>query len=540
MKNRFKLLLILFISILCINVNAEKIEVLVGNKWLKESDNIIIDDKGGRAILDVDTNTLTLENFTYNGKGAYIEENVGNVDQFYSALGNISGNLTIILKGTNTFNYQPVEELSRQVFSFFGGKTEIKGSGSLIFNSSGTTVDGSCVFGIDYADKLDIIDADLSINIGYGAIVMGLYGEDDVSVISSNFDIKHIGSGAMEFIAILCEKISLKNSNVDISANSSLMGTNSGIEASNTLINNSKLSISLGSGGSGTSAAFKCDDVEILESKANIVTDTVAFFTEDNLVLNKSVLKIKAQGGILKYDEDGPNGSVTVGTISAKASDDYYLTIPASDFGDTDLKELKNKQYYETSVETNSSNAIYTLEKNGVNVITENIVDKMNLSDLDMLNRNFGQNIYIQLTVSDDYDKTDDEIINNNLGKYTVGKVMDIGLVKFIGLSGEYDSITELNSEIQLSIDVPEELQKNNRNFKLINVHDGVANIINPVSYDKTTGRLVFETKQFSTYALIYSDEVNPQTGDNICYFITLMILSIMGIVIGFKLERRY
>lgn len=545
MKNRFKLLLILFISILCINVKAdEKIKVLVGNQWLTEENRSINDGNGGRAILDVDNNELDLIGFNYTGKGEYCEYD-GEFDftEFYSSL-YATGDLTINLLGTNTFNYTApgvMDGLSLQFFAFFGGNVTIKGPGTLNLLSSGNGDPSSYAIGITGPGSVTINNANLNIKFAYGDYIYGIYAYGNVNFISSVVDFDYIGNNGASFDGVIAidSQFTAKNSNIIMKATSTVTEDNRGIESDTVLIANCKVSMNFGSASSGGSGAFYSDHVEIHESMLTLYTDNVAFFTEDSLVLNTSILLIKAQGGVLMYDDDGPTGSVYLGFSSVKASPDYYLTTPASDFGDTDLKELKNMQYFATTVETKSSEVNYSLNNPGISILTPNLVEKIDLTELDNMNRNFGQDLYIELHTSDNYKKVDDEIINNNLGNYQIGKVMDISLTKQIGLSGEYAYITELNNKVQISIDLDDSLIKDGRKYQVMNVHNGEAKKYN-ATFDKSTGKLTFETGQFSTFAIIYSDEVNPQTGDNICYFITLMILSIMGIVIGFKLERRY
>ena len=84
-------------------------------------------------------------------------------------------------------------------------------------------------------------------------------------------------------------------------------------------------------------------------------------------------------------------------------------------------------------------------------------------------------------------------------------------------------AITETEGDVLISITVPEELRAEGRSFVIVYTHEGgEAKTITPVSYDPETGILQFKANQFSTYALVYSDDlkvsedstVSPKTGD--------------------------
>ncbi len=93
--------------------------------------------------------------------------------------------------------------------------------------------------------------------------------------------------------------------------------------------------------------------------------------------------------------------------------------------------------------------------------------------------------------------------------KYSIGMYLDISMFKTIGNNSE-EAITDLNGEMTIEIDVPEKLQSKNplskRSYKLIHLHNGETEVLD-CSYDKESGKLSFNTKGFSTFALAYTDD---------------------------------
>ncbi len=64
-------------------------------------------------------------------------------------------------------------------------------------------------------------------------------------------------------------------------------------------------------------------------------------------------------------------------------------------------------------------------------------------------------------------------------------------------------TITEINDPLTFQVAIPESLKKEGRVFQVVRVHNGVVTVLPTVEKD---GVLIFETNQFSTYALVYKD----------------------------------
>ncbi len=154
---------------------------------------------------------------------------------------------------------------------------------------------------------------------------------------------------------------------------------------------------------------------------------------------------------------------------------------------------------------------------------SEGIISKVELTDEEKEAQEDGKNIYIFLEVGDISNnvsaadkKLVEDLINSSfeeLGieadksdvELKVGMYLDINLYKQI--EGESkEKISETAGAVAISIQIPENLRKDDRIFYIVRIHDGVATLIKPFQSGNT---LTFETDQFSTYALVYIDKVD-------------------------------
>ena len=90
-----------------------------------------------------------------------------------------------------------------------------------------------------------------------------------------------------------------------------------------------------------------------------------------------------------------------------------------------------------------------------------------------------------------------------------IGAFLDISIEKTVGK--KLLGTRELNSEIELSIDVPTSLADNikedGKTYKVARNHEGIVDLIDAV-YNASTNKLTFKTDRFSTYALLYEPVV--------------------------------
>lgn len=70
---------------------------------------------------------------------------------------------------------------------------------------------------------------------------------------------------------------------------------------------------------------------------------------------------------------------------------------------------------------------------------------------------------------------------------------------------GEWEQLHELNEELEMVLDVPENLYNENRTFFIMRNHEGTGTILEDLDDDATT--ITIRTDRFSTYAILYTDE---------------------------------
>ena len=74
------------------------------------------------------------------------------------------------------------------------------------------------------------------------------------------------------------------------------------------------------------------------------------------------------------------------------------------------------------------------------------------------------------------------------------------------------------------------------RTYYILRLHDGV---VDKLETELNGDTLTFETNKFSTYALVYEDINNPQTGDNIIVFVVGFLLSITIVYINMNYYKK-
>ncbi|MCM1536449.1 MAG: hypothetical protein NC126_11055 [Clostridium sp.] len=129
-----------------------------------------------------------------------------------------------------------------------------------------------------------------------------------------------------------------------------------------------------------------------------------------------------------------------------------------------------------------------------------------------------GVNIKIVLEVQDaentvsDADKAE---IGKALNSYEVGQYLNIDLYKMVGENRT--DITETAQKIKIVITVPDSLKNvgsnHTRNFTVIRVHNGQAEVLTDLDSDSDT--ITIETNRFSIYTIAYKDTANSDSNDN-------------------------
>ena len=96
--------------------------------------------------------------------------------------------------------------------------------------------------------------------------------------------------------------------------------------------------------------------------------------------------------------------------------------------------------------------------------------------------------------------------------EYNIGMYLNVDLIKLIN-GQQVEKITELNTPIRVTIEIPEELRSTHRAFAIVRVHNGVAEILEDVDSDPDTITIV--TDKFSTYSIAYQDAEVSNSDDD-------------------------
>ena len=184
----------------------------------------------------------------------------------------------------------------------------------------------------------------------------------------------------------------------------------------------------------------------------------------------------------------------------------------------------------------------------GVRNSGEDLKNLVGLTQQEIAALGDGLNLVMYFDINDISDTVSDEdkaLIDAAIGnEKQVGIYLDINLFKQI-VDHNRIQVNETNGKIRMSFEIPEALRKEGRTFYIVRVHNGEATILESTMDGNT---IYFETDQFSTYALAYSDtaaqangeiangqtnSISPKTGDNIIMYIALLALSIAGLTVS-------
>ena len=181
--------------------------------------------------------------------------------------------------------------------------------------------------------------------------------------------------------------------------------------------------------------------------------------------------------------------------------------------------------------------------------ITLDSSNEIILDSIDATSKNkvkHGENIEIWIEINNVTETIGEDrltLINDNLGDNTLGAIYDISLYKKLESDPEKVKLETTNEELSFSLKIPDNLVSNDKNvlrtYKIIRIHNEEIETLD-TTYDKDEQKISFNSDKFSEFALVYNDVINPKTGDNISLYITIGIISIIGLSIGTIYLRKY
>lgn len=215
---------------------------------------------------------------------------------------------------------------------------------------------------------------------------------------------------------------------------------------------------------------------------------------------NQDVATIDSNGNIKAVKAGGAIITVKVGNIEKKCTvkvnaKEISIELPIIDDSGKDIDvgvstEVEKEINEILKEEVNKNEIVKEALETGKDVKVEIKINKVDAVKLD----------------KDEIQKIEEAIENGNVAQY-----FDISLL--IKVNGEkIGEISEPSKELTFTLSIPKELLKEGREFYIIRIHNGKAEIIEGTLVD---GKFTFMTDKFSTYALAYTDSEEEIVQDN-------------------------
>ena len=122
-------------------------------------------------------------------------------------------------------------------------------------------------------------------------------------------------------------------------------------------------------------------------------------------------------------------------------------------------------------------------------------------------------NLKVDEIKKDNINKSEKEIISNYIkdlkGKIKIDTVLDIYLEKIVGTTTT--KLTNLPSDIEITINIPDSLKGKNKEFSIIKIHNNKIDLLKDLDTNPNT--ITFKTDEFSTYMI--AETIPATTVDN-------------------------
>lgn len=269
------------------------------------------------------------------------------------------------------------------------------------------------------------------------------------------------------------------------------------------------------------------------------------------------------ENGKISFDKEHAYYGDTI-NMTITPDEGYELdTIKVIDFYNNEIK-VENNKFTMPNSEVWVSVKFKAIQKVVTPVISEKIevgiqdtgaAQDVLLESLSKDEKFKDENVNVQLVV-DDIKATEEitkeftkSLENNKVNDGKIVSYFDISIaIKDAKTNETLGNLTELTKKIQFAVSIPENVENvkdgYTRNYYIIKKHNDKVSVINGI-LSKDGKYVIFETDEFSTYALAYEDKEinnveNPQTSDGIIsalVFGGLALVGIAGITLYFKKE---
>lgn len=495
------------------DVKAESCGFYIGNDYIDAENLELSDGDDGKVTFSEDT--ITFENFDYEGEGRIIESEA----TFYAAVSNsCSKSYKIVLKGENNIKFN-TPDLTDDVAATYANVG--------LYSERGLNIEGDGKLNI-YTDDSKEYYASIGIYVGNSLIVKN----STLNIYSSKTNCS--GAGIMSLDGILMEKanvythvagsddedsesygfysdydITIVNSNVSLEVED---GNNvRGVYVYGpVIINGSSFDLNVGEGEMYSFGFTIMDgDLTSCESVISAYSYGPVLNIDDGATFYATALQLASQEGLLNTDYK----------VNFESYDPLKVFVSTTSDGKnlTEWNEegyLTNYKYLKIMSSNEEGSFNIETDNNKLNITSDDLSKIIPLTEWEKVKVEQGLDVIISLRTSElkeDISEEDQAIIEDNLDGYTIGSYLDVSLYKKVGSSKE-EKLSVLSDKIKLSFELDDKLINNDdkitRTYKVIKVHDGIPEFLE-TTYDEETNIIVFESNSFSSYALLYFDEDN-------------------------------
>ena len=167
--------------------------------WIGETEVTSENFSGDGWSFEPDTNTLTLNNFTYEGEGhVFYYEDASILNELHSAITYLGDKkLNLVVNGTNTVtqtgSYENIESL------FFHGPVEMSGNGALDVFAAAASGSNTQSVGVQCRNNLTLNGVKLSSHGGEAYISSGMFVNNTLTVTDSELYLEGVAAGYGSF-----------------------------------------------------------------------------------------------------------------------------------------------------------------------------------------------------------------------------------------------------------------------------------------------------------------------------------------------------
>ena len=257
---------------------------------------------------------------------------------------------------------------------------------------------------------------------------------------------------------------------------------------------------------------------------------------ENNLVKKGDATELRKtyESASTKKEKDYTEASYKVLSTVLTKTKQLFNNLDDTDQNTIDsmLNELKeainglvvkgNLNYDAPTFDTNKPVENVTVGIKDIDTVIVIITDSMSQDIQEKINDilNEGKDVDTIITINTIDETTVNESIKNEIEKVKAYvEKENMKLVNFFDITIQIvadnavvGNVAETNKPLTFQIMIPEELKKEGRTFKVVRIHGNEIKLLNT---KEENGILTFESDQFSTYALTYTDEVQTSKPNN-------------------------